>query len=70
MALAGGSPWHSHFSGIDSHECFNLMSSQRGEIGVVRPSGTAARTDSTESQYMFQQFSRLGARTDEDTRTA
>lgn len=59
---AGGIPWRSHFSGIDPHECFNLVSSQRGERGVARPGGLAARTtrDSTESQYMLQQFSRSG----------
>ena len=49
---AGGWPWHSHFSGTESHECFDLISSQRGVVGVARPRGMATRADSTESQYM------------------
>ncbi len=51
---ARGLPSHSHFSGIEFHECFNLMSFQCGERGVARPRGTAARIDSAESQYMVQ----------------
>ena len=40
---------------MESHECFSLMSSQSGEVGIERPRETAARTDSTESQYMVVQ---------------
>ena len=55
---------HSQLSGIYPHECFSVMSSQRGERGVARLREAArAVTDSTESQYMIQQLARSGLQT-------